>query len=123
MFRELWRPDLAARPISEYDTRHRLTEVMQGEAMVANGHDGLRRRVERDIDSESPAEPNGVDVYRHFFDDEGWQVVEVHRGRDGGLADAEDDTLYYLTDAQLTRAAQVDAGGDAIGYVETCPID
>ncbi len=35
------RLDLAALPLSEYDTRHRLTEVKQGEAMVARyEHDG-----------------------------------------------------------------------------------
>ncbi len=33
----------------EYDSRHRLTEVKQGEAMVAKEYDGLNGRVERGI--------------------------------------------------------------------------
>ncbi len=35
----------------KYDTRHRLTDVKQGVAMVADGYDGLNRWVEKGIDA------------------------------------------------------------------------
>ena len=48
-------------------------------------YDGLGRWVERGIDGEAPNDPDGVDVYRHFFDDEGWQVVGTRWNRSKGL--------------------------------------
>ncbi len=46
--------------------------------MVARyGYDGLNGWVERGIDDEVPADPNGVDAYRHSFYHEGGQAVET----------------------------------------------
>ncbi len=39
--------------------------------MVANGYDGLNGRVERGIGTPTPSDLNGVDVYQHFFCNEG----------------------------------------------------
>ncbi len=67
--------DLASGLTCAYDACNRLTEVKQGEAMVAKAYDGVGRWVERGIDGQSPDDQNGVDLYRHFFCDEGWRVV------------------------------------------------
>ena len=45
--------------------------MSQGEAMVANEDDGLSRWVEKHIDEQSSADPNGVDVYQYLFYNEG----------------------------------------------------
>ncbi len=45
--------------------------------MVASGHNGLGRWVERGIYAEAASDPNGVDVYQHFFYGEGRQVAET----------------------------------------------
>ncbi len=40
-------------------------------------HDGLNRRVKKHIDEQSPADPNGVDVYQHLLCNVRWEVVEA----------------------------------------------
>ena len=45
--------------------------------MVANGYDGLNGGVGRDVDAEVSSDLNGVDVYRSFCCNAGWQVAEA----------------------------------------------
>ncbi len=47
--------------------------MSQGEAMVANGYDGLNRRVKRGIKTQAAPGPNNADVYRHLFYNAGWE--------------------------------------------------
>ncbi len=71
--------DLAGGLTCAYDSWNRLAEVKQGETVVAKyEYDGLNRRVKKHIDEQSPADPNGVDVYQHFFYNVGWQALETH---------------------------------------------
>ncbi len=74
-----------------YDAWNRLTEVKQGQTVVAiYEYDGLNRRVKKHIDEQSPADPNGVDVYQHFFYNVGWQALET---RETPTEDAAPQTL------------------------------
>ena len=43
------------------------------------GSDGLTRRIKSHIDSQAPASPNGVDAYRHFYYNSGWQTLETRK--------------------------------------------
>ncbi len=129
-----------------YDSWNRLAEVKQGQTVVAKyEYDGLNRRVKKHIDTQSPADPNGVDVYQHFFYNVEWQVLETREAdsvdtapdtlqpeyqfvwsqryidapvlRDKNTDEddlCDDETLYYLTDAQMNVTALVDTGGDAV---------
>ena len=70
--------DLAGGFTCAYDSWNRLTEVKQGQTVVAiYEYDGLNRRVKKHIDTDSPADPDGVDVYQHFFYNVGWQALET----------------------------------------------
>jgi len=40
-------------------------------------YDGLNRRVKKHFDSDAPADPNGIDSYRHFYYSRSWQVLET----------------------------------------------
>ena len=72
--------DLAGGFTCGYDAWNRLTEVRQGQTVVAKyEYDGLNRRVKKHIDQQSPADPNGVDVYQYFFYNEGWQALETRQ--------------------------------------------
>jgi RHS repeat-associated protein len=42
-------------------------------------YDGLARRVKKHLDSQSPASPNGIDAYIHYFYNGAWQVLETRR--------------------------------------------
>ncbi len=48
--------------------------------------DGLDGWVEKGIDAETAADPNGVGVYRHFWCNAGWQMVGVRWSRRKGPA-------------------------------------
>jgi len=37
----------------------------------------LGRRVKAHIDSQSPAAPDGIDLYRHFYYNNAWQILET----------------------------------------------
>ena len=61
-----------------YDSWNRLVEVKSGETTVAKyEYDGLNRRVKAWIDTAAPASPDGVDLYRHFFYNAAWQLLET----------------------------------------------
>ncbi|MHB8970832.1 MAG: RHS repeat domain-containing protein, partial [Pirellulaceae bacterium] len=60
-----------------WDAWNRLVEVKQGATVVGRyEYDGLNRRVKSHVDSQSPASPNGVDAYVHFFYNQAWQELE-----------------------------------------------
>ena len=72
--------DLTSTYACKYDAWNRLAEVKSGEIVVARyEYDGLNRRVKAHIDAQSPAEPNGVDHYRHFYYNASWQILETRK--------------------------------------------
>ncbi len=61
----------------KWDAWNHLVEVKDGATVVAKyEYDGLARRTKKHVDSESPASPNGIDAYVHFFYNALWQVLE-----------------------------------------------
>ena len=42
-------------------------------------YDGTSRRIKAAVDSQAPAEPDGVDAWRHFYYNADWQVLETRR--------------------------------------------
>jgi len=68
----------AAEPLR--DAWNRLAEVKSGANVVGKyEYDGLNRRIKKHIDTQAPAEPNGVDTYRHFYYNISWQIVETRK--------------------------------------------
>ena len=68
---------LATALTCKWDAWNRLVEVKQSATVIGRyEYDGLGRRVKSHVDSQSPANPNGVDAYVHFFYNQGWQEVE-----------------------------------------------
>ena len=47
-------------------------------------YDGLNRRAKKHIDTQSPSDPNGVDVYQHFLCNVKWQVVGTRQSHRTG---------------------------------------
>jgi len=47
--------------------------------MAKYEYDGRNRRVKAHIDAQAPAEPNGVDHYRHFYYNASWQILETRK--------------------------------------------
>jgi YD repeat-containing protein len=73
----------------QYDPWNRLVEVTDGETAVGKyEYDALNRRVKKHLDSQSPASPNGIDTYVHYFYNAAWQVLET-RETDTEAARAE----------------------------------
>ncbi len=61
-----------------YDAWNRLVEVEDGATVVAKYvYDGQNRRIEKHLDSESPAAPDGIDTYIHYFYNSQWQTMET----------------------------------------------
>lgn len=58
--------------------------------MAKYEYDGLNRRDKAHIDSQSPGNPDGVDHYRHFFYNAGWQILET---RDADDVDDEPEDI------------------------------
>ncbi len=44
--------------------------------MAGYEYDGLARRVKKHVDSESPANADGIDAYVHVFHNSVWQAIE-----------------------------------------------
>jgi RHS repeat-associated protein len=62
----------------KWDAWNRLVEAKDGEVVVGvYEYDGLQRRVKRHVDSQAPANPNGIDTYIHYFYNFAWQVLET----------------------------------------------
>jgi RHS repeat-associated protein len=69
--------DLSSGLTCTYDAWNRLVEVKEGATVVAvYEYDGMNRRVKKHVDSESPASPDGIDAYVHYFYNQAWQVLE-----------------------------------------------
>ncbi len=61
-----------------YDAWNRLVEVKDSGTVVGKyEYDGLNRRIKKHRDSQSPASPNGVDKYEHYFYNTRWQLLET----------------------------------------------
>ncbi|NLY00947.1 MAG: hypothetical protein GXY83_33060 [Rhodopirellula sp.] len=124
----------------KYDAWNRLVEVKDGQTVVGKyEYDGQNRRIKKHIDSQSPAGPNGIDRYEHFFYNSQWQVLET---RDTTNIDDQAENLQpkyqyvwsarYI-DAPVLRDKNADADelcdderiyylGDA-NYNVTCLVD
>jgi YD repeat-containing protein len=73
---------LTATYACKYDAWNRLVEVKSGATVVAKyEYDGTGRRIKAHIDAQAPAEPDGVDHYRHFYYNAGWQILETRNRR------------------------------------------
>jgi RHS repeat-associated protein len=67
--------DLTSTYSATYDAWNRLVEIKDGANVVARfEYDGLNRRVKSHLDTDETA---GVDTYRHFYYNSGWQIVET----------------------------------------------
>lgn len=127
MVRPMQGDDLTKHFHVKYDAWNRMTEISDnGEVLIATyDFDGLRRRIVETI-------ADG-DIVRVSYYNEAWQVLEVREGgdtdnplkqfiwdqryvdspivrfHDAGTDGTIDDTLYYLTDANMNVTALVDA--------------
>ncbi len=130
-----------------YDAWNRLVAVEDASASVVVAryeYDGNGHRIKKHVDSQSPADPDGIDKYEHFYyvgiqcvetrdttteNDQPenlqpiYQYVWSNRYIDALVlrdknTDADglcdDERLYYLTDANFNVTALVDANGDAV---------
>ena len=69
---------LASSLTLKWDAWNRLVEAKDGATVVGvYEYDALNRRVKRHVDSQSPASPNGLDTYIHYFYNSAWQVLET----------------------------------------------
>jgi len=102
----------------KYDAWNRLVEVKDGQTVVGMyEYDGQNRRIKKHIDSQSPASPNGIDRYEHFFYNSQWQILET---RDTGTEADQPENLQpkyqyvwsarYI-DAPVLRDKNTDADG------------
>jgi RHS repeat-associated protein len=74
---------------AKYDAWHRLIEVSDGGILVARfRYDGEGRRILKIFDTDSPADPDGLDTYEHIFL-RGNQVIETREGTGATPAQAE----------------------------------
>jgi RHS repeat-associated protein len=73
------KPALLASSLSlKWDAWNRLVEARDGVTVIGvYEYDGLKRRVKRHVDSQSPGNPNGIDTYIHYFYNSAWQVLET----------------------------------------------
>ncbi len=63
-----------------YDAWNRLVEVKDGETTIAKyEYDGLNRRIEKQYDSDGSG---GIDLYRHFYYNTNWQIIETRQTDD-----------------------------------------
>ena len=63
----------------KYDAWNRLVEVSDGEVLVAKySYDGTGRRIIKALDSQSPGNPNGIDVYEFDYYS-GQQIIETRQ--------------------------------------------
>ena len=102
----------------KWDAWNRLVEVKEGATVVGRyEYDGLGRRAKSHVDSQSPANPNGIDAYVHCFYNQGWQDVE---SRVSGSENTEPESLQPLyqyvwsrryIDAPVLRDKNTDADG------------
>jgi len=86
--------------------------------MAKYEYDGRNRRVKAHIDAQAPAEPNGVDHYRHFYYNAGWQILETRKttsendAPDGANAEIQYVWSARYIDAPVLRDEDKDSDGD-----------
>ncbi|MFH1730405.1 MAG: hypothetical protein ABIF82_01995, partial [Planctomycetota bacterium] len=86
-------------------------------SIAAYEYDGLNRRVKKHIDSQAQSEPDGVDTYRHFFYNAGWQILETRKSTTENTApqDLEPEYQYVWSaryiDAPILRDKNTDEDG------------
>ena len=102
----------------KWDAWNRLVEVKQSATVIGRyEHDGLGRRAKSHVDSQSPASPNGVDAYVHFFYNQGWQELEsrVSGSENTGPESLQPQYQYVWSrryiDAPVLRDKNTDADG------------
>ena len=102
----------------KWDAWNRLVEVKQSATVVGRyEYDGLGRRAKSHVDSQSPANPNGVDAYVHFFYNQGWQELEsrVSGSENTGPESLQPQYQYVWSrryiDAPVLRDKNTDADG------------
>ena len=102
----------------KWDAWNRLVEVKQSATVIGRyEHDGLGRCAKSHVDSQSPASPNGVDAYVHFFYNQGWQEVEsrVSASENTGPESLQPQYQYVWSrryiDTPVLRDKNTDADG------------
>ncbi len=76
--------------------------------------------MKKHIDTQSPADPNGVDVYQHFFYNAAWQVLETREADSVDDGPESLDPQYQFVwspryiDAPILRDENKDANSDCI---------
>ena len=102
----------------KWDAWNRLVEVKQSATVIGRyEYDGLGRRAKSHVDSQSPANPNGVDAYVHFFYNQGWQELEsrVSGSENTGPESLQPQYQYVWSrryiDAPVLRDKNTDADG------------
>ncbi len=110
--------DLSSGYTCKWDAWNHLVEVKDGATVVGKyEYDGLARRVKKHVDTDSPASPNGVDSYVHFFYNSGWQVLEtrVSASENTGPESLQPEYQYVWSqryiDAPVLRDENTDADG------------
>jgi len=83
-------------------------------------YDGANRRVKKCFDADAPADPNGIDSYRHFYYNAAWQVVETRlsssENTDPNTLDPEYQYVWSMRyiDAPILRDENKDGDGDCV---------
>ncbi len=102
----------------KWDAWNHLVEVKQGATVVGRyEYDGLARRVKKHVDSQSPASPNGIDAYVHYFYNGAWQVLETRRSTSENTGPESLQPQYQYVwsqryiDAPVLRDENTDADG------------
>ena len=89
----------------------------QIETVHQYSYDALDRRIKKHIDSQSPAEPDGIDKYEHFFYNTSWQVLEMRdtTTENDGPESLQPDYQYVWSaryvDAPVLRDKNTDSDG------------
>jgi YD repeat-containing protein len=92
----------------KWDAWNHLVEVQDGATVVARyEYDALARRVKAHRDSDSPASPNGIDTYVHFFYNTAWQALETRESTSENTGPETLQPQYQYVFSQRTIDAPV----------------
>ena len=94
-----WPTDLTLPHTCIYDAWNRLAEVQTDDGtpktVAVYEYDGLNRRVKAHIDSDAPDGPDdSIDLYRHFYYNSDWQLLETRDATSQQGENTAPDTLY-----------------------------
>jgi len=99
-----------------YDAWNRLVEVKVGATTIErNEYDGLNRRVVKQFDSAAPADPDGLDAYRHYYYNSAWQILETRKSAGAATAPQtlQPEWQYVWSPRYLDAAVLRDRNSDA----------